>query len=72
VPEIHHRASCGNMMASTRMASRRLRGSGLAPKIDEFALSPKQSARVAASLLIPLDEHGVRIISDKILLEMKE
>jgi CRISPR-associated protein Csx17 len=71
VPEIHHRASLGNLEVSTRKASRRLRGSGLEPKIKEVRMSPQHSVRLAAALLMPIDNQSVRIIAENTLMEMK-
>lgn len=54
VPAIHHHAARGNGLEASRLASRRLRGSGLQPAIREIPLSGPIVQRTAAALIFPL------------------
>lgn len=69
IPEIFRKVEAGDVMAATKLASRRLRGSGLNPKVEETALSAEQSVRMAAALLIPLDMKGILVMKHRTLLE---
>ncbi len=72
VPEIHRRAMSGDMMSATQLAARRLRGSGLEPRVGGCELEPSQSKRIAASLLFPLDDNSIRLIGRRTILEETE
>lgn len=54
IPAIHHHAARGNGLEASRLASRRLRGSGLQPAIREIPLSGPVVQRTAAALIFPL------------------
>lgn len=72
VPEIHRRAMSGDMRAATRLSARRLRGSGLEPRVRECELEPAQSRRIAASLLIPLDRSSIGLIGRRTIMEERK
>jgi CRISPR-associated protein Csx17 len=54
VPAIHHHAARGNGLEASRLASRRLRGSGVQPAIREIPLTGIIVQRTAAALIFPL------------------
>ena len=61
-PTIARLAISGDMARATRLAARRLRGSGLASAVMEVEGSPERAKRIAASLLFPVSsEQGERM-----------
>jgi len=55
-PAIARRAYSGDLAAATRLAARRLRGSGLAPITAVVNGAPDLSRRIAAALLFPISD----------------
>ena len=53
-PAIHRRAASGDGATATRLAVRRLRGSGFSPALDEISVCGEVVQRTAAALLFPL------------------
>jgi len=53
-PPITHRAAAGDATEATRLAARRLRGSGLPPAIDVVNCRGERARRTAAALLFPI------------------
>jgi CRISPR-associated protein Csx17 len=54
------------------VAARRLRASGLAPLTKGFFFPPEDGARLAAALLIPIDEPSTRELAQLVLHEQAE
>ncbi len=59
-PEIYRHASSADGLRATRLAVRRLRGSGLRPALDCIAVKGASVRRAAAVLLFPIDRSAVR------------
>ncbi len=53
-PAILHRAASGDIASATRLAARRLRGSGLPPAIEQIDSPDWQAKRTVAALLFPI------------------
>lgn len=53
-PAITRRAASGDITEATRLAARRLRGSGLAPAVDVVHNRGERARRTAAALLFPI------------------
>jgi CRISPR-associated protein Csx17 len=58
-PVIFHRAKTGQINASCRIATGRLRASGLTPKAATYNASTGQGRRMAAAILFPLREADI-------------
>jgi len=54
VPAITHRAAAGDGTEATRLAARRLRGSGLPPAVDVVNCRGDRARRTAAALMFPV------------------
>lgn len=54
IPMIHRHAAAGHGLEASRLAARRLRGSGFRPALNEVAVSGETARRAAAALLFPL------------------
>jgi CRISPR-associated protein Csx17 len=59
----------GRPIDAIDIAYKRLKSSGLAPLIKNFPLSERHGTRVAAALLIPIDEHSIRALARLVLNE---
>jgi CRISPR-associated protein Csx17 len=66
-PAILARARTGQIAAACRLASRRLRASGLIPKMDEFRCSGETGQRIAAALLFPLRESDISYLGRMVI-----
>jgi CRISPR-associated protein Csx17 len=71
-PEIVRLASAGRLAEATRLAARRLRGSGLRPAVGTTCEEPGLARRIAAALLFPLSEEAVQRLSEQVLLPARE
>jgi len=69
VPAIHNRATHGDAEEASRLASRRLRASGLTPVIEKVTASETHARRIAASLIFPISTGTVNSLDHQILLE---
>ena len=56
-PQIHRRAMNGDSVQATKLASRRLRGSGLVPAIQVNVSSNETMQRIAAALIFPINDY---------------
>lgn len=57
IPMIHRQANAGHGLEASRLAVRRLRGSGLSPALGEVAVTGGAARRAAAALLFPLSRR---------------
>lgn len=64
---IARRAIGGDLSASTKLASRRLRGSGLPPAVSTVFGNSIRARRIAAALLFPLHDDDVDAIANSVL-----
>jgi CRISPR-associated protein Csx17 len=71
-PEITRLACAGRMSEATRLAARRLMGSGLPPAVQTVPETPELSRRIAAALLFPLSEQAVQRLTKQVLLPATE
>ena len=69
VPAIHNRATHGDAEEASRVASRRLRASGLTPVIDKLTASEAHTRRTGATLIFPISTGAVNSLDHQILLE---
>ncbi len=53
-PAILHRAASGDISSATKLAARRLQGSGLPPAIEQICCPVQQAKRTVAALLFPV------------------
>ncbi len=53
-PAILHRAAVGDISSATKLAARRLRGSGLPPAVEQICCPAQQGKRTVAALLFPV------------------
>ncbi|HLD76316.1 MAG TPA: hypothetical protein VI874_04810, partial [Candidatus Norongarragalinales archaeon] len=73
VPGIHKRMASGDSKQSMELAVRRLRASGCrVPEYSGLTIPGDLSRRVAAALVFPLDEVGVRIIQKRTFKEKEK
>jgi CRISPR-associated protein Csx17 len=54
------------------VAARRLKAVGLTPLAKDFLFPPENGTRVAAALLIPIDEFSIRELARVVLREQVE
>ena len=71
-PSIVPLLRAGRVSDALQIAGQRLVASGLAPAANEFHYDNAESARLAAALLIPIDEPSIRALADMILREKTE
>jgi CRISPR-associated protein Csx17 len=67
IPMIHRHAAAGNGAEASRLAVRRLRGSGLHPALNEVAVSGEAARRAAAALLFPLSRRDFARVGELVL-----
>src|SRR5690554_1098401 len=67
MPAIHRHAAHGDALRASQQASRRLRASGLTPRLEHLHAPPELSQRAAAALLFPLDSSGIHRLKCQIL-----
>ncbi len=67
VPTIHQRAAVGDGATATQLASRRLRGSGLPPAVEQVHQQGEPARRTAASLLFPLSISDIQALARVVL-----
>lgn len=67
IPEIHRRASLGEGATAIKLATRRLRGSGLPIAFETVKISGNAIRRTAAALLFPLRDLQVEEIANRVL-----
>ena len=64
---IHRQASIGNVERAARLATTRLRGSGLAPLLRSLTQGREKTLRTAAALLFPLQKRELEYMAQFIL-----
>lgn len=62
----------GRIADALDIAGRRLKASGLVPLTEDFFFPPEDGARLAAALLIPIDEPSIRELAQLVLHEHTE
>ncbi len=67
IPMIHRHAAAGNGREASRLAVRRLRGSGLHPALNEVAVTGEAARRAAAALLFPLYRRDFARLGELVL-----
>jgi CRISPR-associated protein Csx17 len=67
IPMIHRHAAAGNGAEASRLAVRRLRGSGLHPALNEVAVTGEAARRAAAALVFPLSRRDFARLGDLVL-----
>jgi len=67
VSMIHRLAAAGRAVEASRLAVRRLRGSGLRPAFEEVFVPPAAARRIAAALLFPLSPRDLSRLRDLVL-----
>lgn len=67
VPMIHRLAASGRGPEASRLAVRRLRGSGLHPALEEIPVGSDVARRTAAALLFPLSSRDLSRLKDHVL-----
>lgn len=60
LPEIQRLAAAGQGAAASRVATRRLRGSGYAPTVDQVHINRREAERTAAALLFPISDSSLK------------
>jgi CRISPR-associated protein Csx17 len=66
-PSIVPLLRAGRVADALEVAGRRLRASGIAPLASDFFFPPEEGARLAAALLIPIDEPSTRELAWRVL-----
>ncbi|MCZ7635025.1 MAG: type I-U CRISPR-associated protein Csx17 [Verrucomicrobia bacterium] len=66
-PMIHRQASAGHGLEASRLAIRRLRGSGLSPALGAVTVTGEVARRAAAALLFPLSCRDFARLADLVL-----
>jgi CRISPR-associated protein Csx17 len=67
--EVHSLAAAGNGARATQAAVRNIRGNGLNPKLGQITLSSERSKRMAAALLIPMDNESLAAMIESLKIE---
>jgi CRISPR-associated protein Csx17 len=67
VPAIHNRARSGQGLEASRLAVRRLRGSGLAPLVNELPIAQDIARRTAAALIFPVSPRDLSLLEQTII-----
>ncbi|MBN2508122.1 MAG: type I-U CRISPR-associated protein Csx17 [Verrucomicrobia bacterium] len=67
VPMIHRHAAAGHGREASRLAVRRLRGSGLHPALNEVAVTGEAARRAAAALVFPLSRRDFTRLGELVL-----
>lgn len=67
VPMIHRLAAAGRARDASRLALRRLRGSGLHPALSQIAVGDTAARRAAAALLFPLSPRDFSRLRELVL-----
>jgi CRISPR-associated protein Csx17 len=62
----------GRVSEAVQIATQRLRSSGLVPAASEFYFDDAAGVRLAASLLIPIDQPSIRALAERVLREPSE
>ena len=65
-PAIARRAYAGQLTQATRLATRRLRASGLPPMTEAGGGPPDLGRRVAAALLFPLSDEDAQTFAEAV------
>ncbi len=71
-PAIVPLLKAGRVPEALRIAYQRLQASGLTPATREFHYDDSEGTRLAAALLIPIDEPSVRALAELVLRDKPE
>lgn len=66
-PTITRRAVAGDLAAASRLAARRLRGSGFSPAVDVVMCRGERAARIAAALMFPVSMFDAKRLAETVL-----
>lgn len=66
-PGMISRLAAGDLPAATRLALRRLRGSGLAPRVSPIVVTNERARRIAAALIFPLADLDRGVLARLVL-----
>ena len=66
-PAIIRRAVAGDLAAASRLATRRLRGSGFSPAVDVVMCRGERAARIAAALMFPVSMFDANRLAQTVL-----
>lgn len=66
-PAIHHHAARGNAIQASRLATQRLRASGLQPAIRELQANTQHTQRTAAALCFPIAPPNLQRLAHQVL-----